>query len=290
MATIKAMDRQIENKLAQIKQLNQATSAIIDRVDKRTRSRRQWPTGATSHAGRIGDPFIDMGQQSTKVFTMPTGKLAPATMKTMLHHDVRDPARAVNMVPALAQNCLLSMGKFADTDYIAIFDKEEVKIYNATNTAITVLRGAILRGWHDQDTGLWRIPLKPSVDNLNTDTCIVSKPPTELLPARLPPVEAINSVYELCTQKEIVRYYHAACGFPTQATWPKAINAGNYASWPGLSVRVVKRYFLESEVTQKGHMRKTKAGVRSTKPKIVEQAEPSNPGNQKSTKIFSIES
>ena len=40
------------------------------------------------------------------------------------------------MVPGI-QNSPLSMRKFADAKYITIFDKDEVNIYDATNTTIT---------------------------------------------------------------------------------------------------------------------------------------------------------
>ena len=63
----------------------------------------------------------------------------------------------------------------------------------------------------------------------------------------------------------MIRYYHAATGFPTKTTWIKAIKAGNYATWPGLTTNAVRKHFPESEETQKGHMRKEPSGIRSTK-------------------------
>ena len=41
---------------------------------------------------------------------------------------------------------LISMAKLADADYMAVFNKEKVEIYNANNTNIEVSNGAILRG------------------------------------------------------------------------------------------------------------------------------------------------
>ena len=64
---------------------------------------------------------------------------------------------------------------------------------------------------------------------------------------------------------ELVRYYHAAAGFPTQPTWIKAIKNNQYASWPGLRVGAARKYFPESEETRKGHGRKIKSGLRSTR-------------------------
>ena len=128
---------------------------------------------------------------------MPNGGITPATDEGLLYHKVREPARTVDIVPAITTQSLLSMGKFADANYISIFDKEEVNIYDANDTEIVVSRGAILKGWRDHSTGLWRIPLKPIINNNNTDTVLVSKPPTELLPNRPPPLEAIHNVFEL---------------------------------------------------------------------------------------------
>jgi len=94
---------------------------------------------------------------------------------------------------------------------------------------------------------------------------LVIKQPTEFLPGLTPIIEAINNVYELKTQLELVRYLHACAGFPTKPLWIKAIKNGQYMSWPGLTVKAVAKHFPESEETMKGHGRKTKSGLRSTK-------------------------
>jgi hypothetical protein len=54
------------------------------------------------------------------------------------------------------------------------------------------------------------------VQNLNTDTIIVNRPPTEFLPNRLPTEDAIYNVYKLRMTPKLVRYHHAAAGFPTK--------------------------------------------------------------------------
>jgi hypothetical protein len=96
---------------------------------------------------------------------------------------------------------------------------------------------------------------------------LVNKPPTEFLANRPPPAEAICSVYELKTQPELIRYYHAAAGFPTKPTWLRAIKNNHYASWTGLTYDGVSKYYPESTETNKGHGRKLKSGQRSTKKK-----------------------
>ena len=43
---------------------------------------------------------------------------------SMLEHRVRDPAHTVNMVPVLANQSLLSGGKFAEAGYVSVCDGE----------------------------------------------------------------------------------------------------------------------------------------------------------------------
>ena len=87
------------------------------------------------------------------------------------------------------------------------------------------------------------------VQNFNTETTVSNLSPQELLATSPPPPpltnpeEAINNVYELKTTPELIRYYHAAAGFPTQPTWIKAIKNNQFASWPGLRVDAARNTF-----------------------------------------------
>ena len=72
-------------------------------------------------------------------------------------------------------------------------------------------------------------------------------------------------MYELPSTKQVIRYLHACAGFPTKTTWIKAIRAGNFATWPHLTLKAVQQHFPESDETQQGHMRNIKQGIRSTK-------------------------
>jgi len=197
-----------------------------------------YDTAATSSYGLHADPFIRTGRKADKIFRAAIGHSSVADDIRLLEHDLRDGAQEVHMVvPGLSDTSLISAGKLADEGYVSIFDKDEV-------TIITVSRSAILKGWRSEHLGLWRIPLKKNVDektaDKNMETVLVNKPPTEFLMGRPPPTEAIFNVYELKKQPEIVRYYHAAAGFPTKPTWLRAINNGHYMSWPGLTGAIVQ--------------------------------------------------
>jgi hypothetical protein len=165
-------------------------------------------SGATSNVGTKKDKakqaYIPTGKCSSKIFQLPDGTRTPASNICLLHHNIRQPARDFHIVPNIPTNLLISTAKFAEAGYITVFDDKEVNVYNASNTKVIVTRQAILRGWLDKDTNLYRIPLIPIILNNNTDTVLVRKPPTEFLPDHPPPNQAVHNIYKLKTQPELV--------------------------------------------------------------------------------------
>ncbi len=71
-------------------------------------------------------------------------------------------------------------------------------------------------------------------------------------------------MYDLPSVNQTIKYLYAAAGYPVKDTWVKAINAGNYTTWPGLTATAVRKHFPESDETQKGHMKRQRQGLRST--------------------------
>ena len=135
------------------------------------------------------------------------------------------------MTPGL-ENHLISTNKFVEEDYVQVFDKEQVNIYDANDVEIKTTRGALLRGWCVLKEGLWRIPLVKGANqnsNQNTDRVAVSRASQQILQTMPPPTrDVVTNVYELKTKPELVRYYHAAAGFPTKPSWLAAIRNGRY--------------------------------------------------------------
>ena len=64
--------------------------------------------------------------------------------------------------------------------------------------------------------------------------------------------EYLHNVYELPSIEPTIRYLHGVAGFPTIASWLKAIRKGNYLSWPLINVKNVTKYFPESEEIKRG--------------------------------------
>ena len=136
-----------------------------------------------------------------------------------------------------------------------------------------------MKGWRVPKEGVWRFPLLPTEGAPAFDS---QHSPQEILRAQPPPLpDNILNVYDLKTNPELIRYYHAATGFPTKPTWLKAIKNGHYKSWPGLDRTIAVKYFPESVETWKGHGRKIKSGLRSAKQPVLEdEAKPEPPTSE----------
>ena len=86
-------------------------------------------TGTTCSCGRTGDKFQPTTHISHKIFHMPTGETTAPSTQAKLFHDVREPAKTVDMVPELQHNSLISGGKSADANYKTVLTPTEVLIY-----------------------------------------------------------------------------------------------------------------------------------------------------------------
>jgi hypothetical protein len=64
---------------------------------------------------------------------------------------------------------------------------------------------------------------------------------------------------------ELIKFLHATAFSPTKTTWIKAIKNNFFQSWPGLTEKLVHRYYPQSSATTKGHMDQTRTNIRSTR-------------------------
>jgi hypothetical protein len=67
-----------------------------------------------------------------------------------------------------------------------------------------------------------------------------------------------NSVYNLPSTKQAIKWMHAVCGYPVKSTWLKAIKAGNYVGWPNLNERNNQKYYPKTIEVAKGHLNQTR--------------------------------
>ena len=150
---------------------------------------------------------------------------------------------------------LMSVGKTSDDGTISIFTKTGVTVHNETDVLIRCKGAPLLIGVRDEQ-GRYRIPLIQHRGQW--------QPRTPTNRARLT-LEKANSVYDLPSTEQGIKWMHAVCGYPVKSTWLKAIAAGNFIGWPLLTVQNVKRYYPETTETPKGHLNQTRKNVRSTK-------------------------
>ena len=98
---------------------------------------------------------------------------------------------------------------------------------------------------------------------------IVLTPTTEELPVMPDNSDQNNlraySAYDLPSVEALVRYFHAAAGFPFRTTWLKAIKVGNYRTCPGLTLANSTEYCLSADEKIKGHIVQSRQGVQFKK-------------------------
>ncbi len=144
----------------------------------------------------------------------------------------------------------MSISTLANNGYTTVFlpGNDGVDIFRANDVVISLTEPPALQGWRDGN-GLWMVPVVD--DNPITPGLVVA--------------ETAMGVYKLPSTKEVVRFLHAALGNPTQAMLLTAAQHGNLITFPGLTPQNISQHFPELDETQKGHMKQTKQGVRSTK-------------------------
>lgn len=206
--------------------------------------------------------FKSTEEPSGKVVGMPNGMVESAGEKLEMHNELRAPANTADEIPSIRQT-LISGSKVADAGYVTVFDEEEVNVYEAEDVTIKSTAQSVLTGFRDKLTRLWRVPLAAKVSNKNTDTMLLGETQSKQIMD-----EIAANVHDLPSTERVIRYLHAACGFPTKPTWLQAIQSNFYPTWPMLNAKNVNKYFPESEETQKGHMRQIRTGTRKTNRKV----------------------
>jgi hypothetical protein len=67
-----------------------------------------------------------------------------------------------------------------------------------------------------------------------------------------------NSIYNLPSTKQAIKWMHAVYEYLVKSTWLKAIKVGNYVGWPMLNERNAHEYFPKTIKTAKGHLNQTR--------------------------------
>jgi len=214
------------------------------RRERRQEQRMIVDSGATSHF-ISEDMNLPKGQKSNKQVYLPDDTILRTSTKTKLPFpNLSKAAREADILPGLKRS-LLSVNKMAQEGYTTIFHPGEkgVTIHEKGSIQIITTKAPVLHGHKLTGENLWTV-----LGTIEKDT-----------------QEKANNVYSLPSIQQSIKFLHAAAGFPVKDTWLDAIKAGNYVSWPGLTAAAVQKHYPDSDETQKGHMKKQRQGVRSTK-------------------------
>ena len=84
------------------------------------------------------------------------------------------------------------------------------------------------------------------------------------------------SAYDLPSVEVLVIYFHAATGYPVRSTWRRAIEAGNFASFPGLTLANAKHFCPSADKTIKCQLVQERQGTSCSraKPKWTSNYDP----------------
>ncbi len=104
-----------------------------------------------------------------------------------------------------------------------------------------------------------------SVSNLYTTSSYPYIQPHALPPPTSSP--QATSAYNLPGFSSLVHLQHASANNPVPSTWFVANKAGNYNTFPGLTLHNAMKHCPSSDTTIKGHLKQTRKGLSSTKPK-----------------------
>ena len=147
-------------------------------------------------------------------------------------------------------NTLIGVGHICDVDCKFLFTKKDVAVISPGGKTV-------FTGWRENNLPkLWRFALKTNGQEriqeiIDTTTNLIAP--------------AAHNAYDLPSLEALVRYMHAAAGFPVKFTCLRAMKKVNFATWPGLTYSNAEKYCPQSVENLKGHMVQSSQEVRSTK-------------------------
>eukprot|EP00804_Cyclotella_cryptica_P013550 CCRYP_012907-RA/>CCRYP_012907-RA protein AED:0.59 eAED:0.66 QI:0/0/0/1/1/1/2/0/788 len=173
--------------------------------------------------------------------------LGPSSRQVGIANGGTSKARYISCLPfpQLSTNAALA-DSFDDfpQSLMSVGKTTGVTVHKDTDVLITCRGEPLLIGACDEH-GCYRIPLAQHKGHWQP-WCSSKKARHALRQA--------NSVYDLPSTKQAIKWMHAVCGYPVKSTWLKAVHASNFIGWPLLTVRNIQKYFPETVETPKGHL------------------------------------
>ena len=192
---------------------------------------------------------------------MPNGETMVATYTSLLTFpQLPLSAWKCDVFPALQQP-LLYLGQFCDAGYTVILNSETVLLTKDSSTKLS--------GTRYHNNGLYFIPLQGYLNSTPSPRLTTFQPDMAALTSAShthPQVYVFaNSAHHMNTLPALLQFLHRACFSPVVDTWYKAIGAGYFATWLGLTSKLLQKHLLASNETAKGHLRLARQHIRSTR-------------------------
>eukprot|EP00970_Alexandrium_tamarense_P017799 scaffold11398_cov137-Alexandrium_tamarense.AAC.1 len=185
--------------------------------------------------------------------TLPDGQCIHSTHTCNLDIPWLPPAATkAHIVPGLAHTSLISIKQLCDNGCRVIYDDMACRVYYQHQL--------VWIGQQEPTMGLWILPLQPNRPNASNMTAYQQQYEAANL-------ELANNAYTMTSKSELIKFLHQCAFSPTIPTWIKAIDNGQFSSWPGLTSAAVRKYLPPSPATDKGHMKRLRQNIRSTRPK-----------------------
>ena len=152
-------------------------------------------------------------------------------------------AKEVAILEGLNSASLISFGQLCDDDCQVLLDKYECRVTKANKL--------VMHGTRNKTDGLWDIPIGNSPVHRKARPSIHQR---------------LNIIIRRDkTKLDLVRFLHASAFSPAKDTLIKAIKNHHFKSWPGLTVKLVRKSLPDSTATAKGHLNQERQGLQSTK-------------------------
>ena len=200
-------------------------------------------SGATDNYLNEAAPANDFNTNHNPInVTILNGGTMSSTATVNIPHPTLPAAtKSGYIIPGLNKT-LISVPKLCATGCTVLFDE---------HTCFVTHKGHVVwTGTKKLRNGLWYVPL-----NGNTDQqayCMANDVPYA------------GGIHQSTSLAETIKFLHQCLFSPTIDTLCKAIDNGQLVGFPHISSTLVRKYLPESTATAKGHMNRTRKGLRST--------------------------
>jgi hypothetical protein len=222
-------------------------------------------TGATSIFVMAGTPMNNIrSAMDPLTINLPNGEIVHSTHTCDISIPGLPTILTGHIVPGLSMASLMGIRVLCKAGCKVIFTdtKCEVKYKNKV----------ILHGIKDPTTDLWTLPITPT-EVKATGSHDVGKDQGDQ--KNLHPVNWAAFAHSVRTRANAVKFAHQSLCNPTISSLMKALKKGFLKGCPNLSKVLVKKYLNPSPATAKGHMKRPKKGIRSTRKKPIQALLPS---------------